>query len=1065
MIKRFAILVVLLFPFILLAAPSSDHGTVSSGMHEFSAAGGGAGTTDNPEASLSLAPPASDYSMVFLGNLFGVVDGVLHGSGSQIMGAMFSVFNAAVLALGGLVITYTMIVSTLNTAHEGQMLGQKWSSIWIPVRSTVGLALLIPKGSGYCLMQIFVMWVIVQGVGAADKVWEAALSYLNRGGVIIQAQSNPTTLLMSQLPNSTMYGPVMGAKNILIAQVCMLGLQNQLNNLRNDLINGDAAKCKMKAEVAKTPLLGIICNKPIPDFLDSVNFVDVQNAGKDAALNTMNFPNFAASSSDDVKAYQFLDHACGILTWNKLADPTANSAQIKLSKDEVDTSKLSRAIALQQMFVDLQGVAEIMVNNDPLLTDKTNSVQTLPPTTTPSSGSAGTPPPPPPPAPTNCPTPDPTKAQVSCWAKQQFGVPINTNGQPCKSIDGCVNWGSATNENQGVLFSGKEFTGAVSDYNAVMFPVLNLMKQMKNRGDAASARAFITEANLSGWIMAGSYFFDLVRINGSALSNGLGALDTDTGISDKTAQSAQGLRSLCVTPPPSSSTPAEPKDVCTAFGLASGYEFAVERIADLLDGKPLNGDNGLPTPEVDKQVTNQNFTLNLGGTNETLSSTVYAFINNQMMVNTGGNDQPGLDPDMMFASRPNFSVSDKMYYLPPMSFPCGNVKTFVFTFCLGGLIGDVLYNVILMVLYNALVFLFQQLIQQVVMAFIMVPLTAMSYIFVDGLNAISAPGTNPVVGLANMGIIYINFSGDLWIQLLLMSIQSIIIPWFGVFMLGIFVFAMPLLIAWVGVMVSVGFVTSYYVPILPYMIFTFGAVGWLITVVEAMAAAPIVALGVTHPEGHDAFGKGEAAIMLLMNVFLRPALMIIGYISSIAMCYVGVWILNAGYTHAISFMQEYKGSADSDWGQMGDQGQRDLYNDKRGISASGAQNSPGSGAYASIGAKYTGWAGVYAYFFSILLYTTMYLTLVQKSFSLIYHLPDKVLRWIGGSPESAGAEAAQWGDEHVKGKSGEAGKETQTAQSQISKQSAAKGQQATGAVKKALAKAMGGGEIGAKESS
>ncbi len=52
-------------------------------------------------SSLSFAPPASDYSVVFLGNLFGVVDGVLSGTGSQIMGSMFAVFNAAVLALGG----------------------------------------------------------------------------------------------------------------------------------------------------------------------------------------------------------------------------------------------------------------------------------------------------------------------------------------------------------------------------------------------------------------------------------------------------------------------------------------------------------------------------------------------------------------------------------------------------------------------------------------------------------------------------------------------------------------------------------------------------------------------------------------------------------------------------------------------------------------------------------------------------------------------------------------------------------------------------------------------------
>lgn len=71
------------------------------------------------------------------------------------MGSMFGVFNSAVLALGGIIIMYTLMVSTMNTAHEGQMLGQKWSSIWIPLRSTFGLALLIPKASGYCMMQVF----------------------------------------------------------------------------------------------------------------------------------------------------------------------------------------------------------------------------------------------------------------------------------------------------------------------------------------------------------------------------------------------------------------------------------------------------------------------------------------------------------------------------------------------------------------------------------------------------------------------------------------------------------------------------------------------------------------------------------------------------------------------------------------------------------------------------------------------------------------------------------------------------------------------------------------------
>lgn len=185
--------------------------------------------------ALSFAPPSGDYSMVFLGNIFGIVDGVLHGSGSQIMGALFGVFNAAVLAIGGIIISYTTVVSTMNTAQEGEMLGHKWSSIWIPLRSTAGLALLIPKASGYCMMQIFVMWIIVQGVGAADKVWNAALSYLNRGGVIIQTQDNPSTMLSGGSGSEL----ATGGMDILVGQVCMLGLQQQLENARQSYLKND----------------------------------------------------------------------------------------------------------------------------------------------------------------------------------------------------------------------------------------------------------------------------------------------------------------------------------------------------------------------------------------------------------------------------------------------------------------------------------------------------------------------------------------------------------------------------------------------------------------------------------------------------------------------------------------------------------------------------------------------------------------------------------------------------------------------------------------------------------
>ena len=112
--------------------------------------------------ALSFAPPPSDNSVMFLGQIFGIVDGVLSGTGSQIFGKMMGVFNAAVLALGSIVLMYTLLIGTMNTAHEGEFLGKKWSSIWLPARCSIGMSLLVPKASGYCIMQVFIMWIVIK---------------------------------------------------------------------------------------------------------------------------------------------------------------------------------------------------------------------------------------------------------------------------------------------------------------------------------------------------------------------------------------------------------------------------------------------------------------------------------------------------------------------------------------------------------------------------------------------------------------------------------------------------------------------------------------------------------------------------------------------------------------------------------------------------------------------------------------------------------------------------------------------------------------------------------------
>lgn len=879
------------------------------------------------DSTLSFTPPSTDYSVIFLGNLFGVVDGVLHGTGSQIMGKMFGVFNAAVLALGGIVVTYTLIVGTMNTSHEGQFLGQKWSSIWIPVRSTIGLALLIPKASGYCLMQIFIMWVVVQGVGAADKIWNAALDYLNLGGVIMGAQSNvnPTTS-----SNSAVENIAKGTSAILQGQVCMKALQTVLTTARNDALvakesgSGACLDGKMSANMA------YFCSTPVPDFLSTVNAVEASNIGQDS----VDMPNFT-----DGSIYQQLNHICGIIKWNKLDMASDTEDLDYVSSEDVETLNQSRAIAIQQMYMDLMPVAVAMVNNNPKLTPNSSA--------------------------------DPDK-QYNAVAQDQYGIPFLSSTQtPCTGpSDDCMNWGADDGGNtQTYIFTGLEFMNALTDYNAIMMPVLNLQSQGDNASLNNSYHEFIDGAEQQGWIMAGTYFFDLANLNGSVQAN-MNDVDTTSGLEQ--------------------STPYKNSDLTSPFDAPCSGTHAI--LCEFLSK------NNAPITNIDKLIagttiqdglaanvtsTSHDSVLGVG------SSTTYGYITNASLIHLPG--QPGLNTPQ-FKLNVNMQMGDSIMKIPQMDFGCGFK---IFGFCVGGKMASALWNNLFKSFINIYLTYLTNLFEIIVQVLLIAPMFATMVILNEGVQRLNTKQAHPIIAMAYMGTGFVNYATDLYFQLLMMSALAS----FGGFMVLIVI--LPFIAAWIGIMFGIGFINAYYVPFLPYMLFTFGSLAWLMAVIEAMVAGPIVALGVTHPEGHDALGKAEQALMILVNVFLRPAMMIVGYIAAIALCYVGVFIVNSGFSHVMQFlMPPATGISMSN-------------NPLSGVSTSGPTQSS---------TPYVNYAALYAGFFCLITYTAIYWAVVEKSFNLIYMLPDNILRWIGGQAESTGKDSAQWVDA-VKKSVEDAGKE------------------------------------------
>lgn len=118
-----------------------------------------------------FTPSDSDKSREwFIQGLFGSLDG--GGGGSDPLASIIGVFNGAVLALGGVLLFYTLIAGTMQTAHDGEVLGKRWSSLWLPIRTALGVAAIIPGSNGYALVQYAVIWLALQGIGIADAMHE-----------------------------------------------------------------------------------------------------------------------------------------------------------------------------------------------------------------------------------------------------------------------------------------------------------------------------------------------------------------------------------------------------------------------------------------------------------------------------------------------------------------------------------------------------------------------------------------------------------------------------------------------------------------------------------------------------------------------------------------------------------------------------------------------------------------------------------------------------------------------------------------------------------------------------
>lgn len=141
------------------------------------------------------------YSSVFLNQMFGDLFPSASGSGGEnVFQNIVTYFNVIILLIGGMMFFYNVTIGVMQSAHEGQVLGQRWSSLWAPLRVVLAVGMLVPVNNGYNLAQSGVAYVVQGSTKMASAVWGAtANSVIQKDIPLASPVTNFDTGVMSSM--------------------------------------------------------------------------------------------------------------------------------------------------------------------------------------------------------------------------------------------------------------------------------------------------------------------------------------------------------------------------------------------------------------------------------------------------------------------------------------------------------------------------------------------------------------------------------------------------------------------------------------------------------------------------------------------------------------------------------------------------------------------------------------------------------------------------------------------------------------------------------------------------
>ena len=876
--------------------------------------------------------PATDISIYYLTLLFGSVSNVLVGGSNMVVGQMFYIFNTGIITFTAMLIFYTMTLSVVNTAQDGNAMGQKVST-WIVLRIVAGMSLLVPTYSGYSAIQILVMWSVVQGVGFADSIWEQALNTMEAyGGTVVVPVNQGMTISggsgdggstsqwtdLQKLTSGSSVNNMGMASNIFQAGVCAMALYNQC--MENN--NNDATACPRG------------------------NFGFFRTSSSGATTSTWSFGQAANTGTNGYGAQMVqvstgsgstTTQTCGTFTSN-------NNAYYAQALDNM-------VMAIGPMAMDYYSDAVTTCQND----------------------------------------------SNKCDATTLVGATSSNNG-------GCA----YNYYNDAYVCSPSQMiiSGASTYYQ------ISMAARMSD-SDLSTGTSWMNSAKDAGWAMAGSYYYNMVG-GGASGELSLSAMEVPTFVGGDVTISDTGKPYYTVynNMINQNVTSNSPQGTTGSLPPVKWYANAAYYYIGQMQGSMVStgtDENGVSYSNP-QSVAYDQFTalmlsfLNVSNPFGSLTSTgksayfgympygdftkypgyVWNMLSSNLASLAGIKLYPDTDSESLFPTG-----SEYLYHPPGINSGCNGLDSCSSSPYSGCFVQAVNSHCIYGPNESPATLNFSGLLGQAsasAQSYLSDPLLSIAntgrFILKNSMNYWTAVISQTFSDSTDLAGAYMGansatsilFSLTSWaytmittydaggaFALLSGSIQAIAQFFFQLdraVMEAWLPFGTSLAMMFFGL----GIMMGVYLPLIPFLLYLFGVISWLISVVEAMVAAPLVAMGVTHPEGHDLLGKAEQSVMLLLGVFIRPAAMVIGLILAITLNYIMVGFFNFGF---IVTVNPILSSLES-----------------------------GQSFQLVIVAA------------TLIVYVYILIEVINQCFSMIFQVPDKLLRWIGGPQEQSSAAQA-----------------------------------------------------------